>query len=130
MNTIAAAAVLALAALAGALLPGRASAQASSSKDVGANVAGGPRPGDVMVRLRAIGVLPQDSSSSISATGGRVRMSDTAGPEVDLSYFFTDRIAMELIAASTRHKVTAAGTALGRVDVGTTCILPPTLTVQ
>ncbi len=54
----------------------------------------------------------------------------TAMPEVDFSYFLTDHIAFELIAATTRHTITANNTALGKVAVGTTWILPPTLTVQ
>lgn len=45
-------------------------------------------------------------------------------------YFFTDDIAAELIAASTRHELKATGTSVGDVDVGSTWILPPTLTLQ
>ena len=90
----------------------------------------GFQAGDFLVRLRAIGVVPQDTSSSVSLIGGRVNVTATPAPEVDLSYFFTDHIAAELIAASTRHNISASGTALGRVDVGSTYILPPTLTLQ
>lgn len=86
--------------------------------------------GDVVVRVRAIGVIPQDSSSSVSAIGGHVDVTATPAPEIDLSYFLTDHIAAELIAASTRHSITAVGTSLGRVPVGSTYILPPTLTAQ
>jgi outer membrane protein len=39
---------------------------------------------------------------------------------LDISWFFTDNIAVELIAATTRHTLTATGTALGNVDVGST----------
>ena len=90
----------------------------------------GLHAGDFMVRLRAIGVIPQDSSSSISVIGGSVNVTATAAPELDLSYFFTDHFAAELIAASTRHEITADRTALGKLDVGSTYVLPPTLTVQ
>ncbi|HVC63576.1 MAG TPA: OmpW family outer membrane protein [Acetobacteraceae bacterium] len=86
--------------------------------------------GTFMVRLRAIGVIPEDNSSSISLIGGSVHASAQAAPEVDVSYFLTDHIAFELIAASTEHTITATNTALGKVDVGSTWILPPTLTVQ
>ncbi len=90
----------------------------------------GFQAGDFLIRLRAIGVLPEDGSSSVSAIGGSVHVTATPAPEVDFSYFFTDHVAAELIAASTRHEIVATGTALGRVDAGSTYILPPTLTVQ
>ena len=90
----------------------------------------GFQAGSVMVRLRAIGVIPENLGSSVSAIGGHVGVTATPAPEVDLSYFFTPNIAAELIAASTRHEVSASGTALGHVDVGSVYVLPPTLTVQ
>jgi outer membrane protein len=83
-----------------------------------------------MIRGRAIGVIPLDASSSISAIGGEVSASAQAAPEVDASYFLTDNIAFELIAATTRHQVSATGTSLGTVDVAHVSVLPPTLTVQ
>jgi len=86
--------------------------------------------GSILVRARGIGVLPETTSSSISAIGGHVAASDTAVPELDGSYFFTDNIAVEAIAATTTHRVTARGTAAGNVDVGTVRLLPPTVTLQ
>ena len=89
----------------------------------------GKKAGTIMIRVRAIGVIPEDNSSS-TTIGGRVRVSSQAAPEVDFSYFFTDHIAAELIAATTRHELKAVGTAVGDVDVGSTYVLPPTLTLQ
>jgi outer membrane protein len=89
----------------------------------------GKQAGTFMIRLRAIGVIPQDNNSSTSI-GGHVQTTAQPAPEVDVSYFFTDNIAAELIAATTRHSVTAVGTAVGRVPVGAAWVLPPTLTVQ
>jgi outer membrane protein len=83
-----------------------------------------------MVRLRAIGVIPLDSSSSISVIGGHVHATAQAAPELDFSYFFTDNVALELIAATTRHSVSASNTVIGHVDVGSVWALPPTLTLQ
>lgn len=83
-----------------------------------------------MLRGRAIGVIPLDLDSSVSAIGGSVTASAQAAPEVDLSYFITDNIALELIAATTRHEVAAQNTSLGKVDVGSVWALPPTLTLQ
>ena len=86
--------------------------------------------GDVLVHLRAIGVLPENLSSSISVIGGHVSATNTVTPEVDASYFLTDHLAVEAIAATSRHEVSAHGTALGKVDVGSVWVLPPTVTLQ
>jgi outer membrane protein len=90
----------------------------------------GKEAGSLMIRLRAIGVIPLNSSSSISVIGGQVNTTAQAAPELDFSYFITDNIALELIAATTRHSVSASDTTLGHVDVGTVWALPPTLTLQ
>jgi outer membrane protein len=90
----------------------------------------GKEAGTIMVRVRAIGVFPENNSSRISAIGGRVEATAQAAPEVDLSYFFIDNIALELIAATTRHDIKAKGTAVGDVDAGSSWALPPTLTLQ
>ncbi|PWY54409.1 OmpW family protein [Legionella qingyii] len=85
----------------------------------------------VLVRLRAIGVLPSASSSTISLIGGEVtQISNQVAPELDFSYFVTPQIAVELILATTRHSVEATNTALGSVDLGKVSVLPPTLTAQ
>lgn len=85
--------------------------------------------GDWLFRLRAINVTP-DESADISAIGGDVDIDTSVVPEFDISYFFTDHIAAELILGVTPHDVTAVGTALGDVDLGDVTLLPPTLTVQ
>lgn len=110
--------------VAGLALCGAAAAQ---STDGDAPV--GKQAGTFMVRARAIGVIPEDVSSS-TTIGGSVNTTAQAAPEADFSYFFTDNIAAELIAATTRHELSAAGTAVGNVDAGSTWVLPPTLTVQ
>jgi outer membrane protein len=89
----------------------------------------GKQAGTFMIRGRAIGVIPEDNSSS-TTIGGSVGATAQAAPEVDFSYFFTDNIATELIAASTRHAVKAIGTSIGTIDVGSTHVLPPALTLQ
>jgi outer membrane protein len=83
-----------------------------------------------MIRARAIGVMPEDNSSTVSTIGGHVSATSQAAPEVDFSYFLTDNVAFELIAATTRHNLAATDTILGHVDVGSTWVLPPTLTAQ
>ena len=90
----------------------------------------GKQANTFMMRLRAVGVIPLDSTSSISKIGGTVSATSTAAPELDFSYFFTDNIAVELIAASTKHTIKANNTAVGSFNVGTAWILPPTITLQ
>ena len=84
--------------------------------------------GDWMVRARALGVLP-DVSSSLSI-GGTVKIDNTAVPEVDLSHFFTDNISAELIAAVTPHNLRVNSGAASGTDAGRAWLLPPTLTLQ
>ncbi|WP_460253715.1 OmpW/AlkL family protein [Acidiphilium sp. MT5] len=86
--------------------------------------------GDLMVRLRVDGVLPQNMSSNVSAIGGTVSASNTAIPEVDLSYFFTPNLSVEAIAGTSRHNVWVDNSALGTVKVGSVWVLPPTVTMQ
>jgi len=89
----------------------------------------GKEAGTFMIRGRVIGVIPEDNSSE-TTVGGHVSTTSQIAPEADFSYFFTDNIAAELIAATTRHSLQATGTVVGNVDVGSTWVLPPTLTLQ
>jgi len=82
-----------------------------------------------LIRGRAVWVQP-DESASISAIGGDADIDASVVPELDITYFFTDNIAAELILAVTPHDVTATGTALGNVDLGDVLLLPPILLAQ
>lgn len=108
-------AALTIAALLGAtaLVPVQASADEAGFKTKSA--------GDFLVRARGIYVVPDED---LDGTPG-LDVSNEFVPEVDFSYFVTDNIALELIAATTRHDVSLPGTPLGKVS-----LLPPTLTVQ
>lgn len=82
------------------------------------------KAGDIMVRARVVGVVPQvDSSLSI---GGTVKVDSSVVPELDATYFFTPNIAVEAIAAVTPHDVKTDG----GVDAGSAWLLPPTITLQ
>lgn len=85
--------------------------------------------GSFMVRARLLGVLPNESAD-ITPINGDVEISEQFVPEVDFTYFITNNIAVELIAAVTPHEVEAVGTDLGDVDLGNVTLLPPTLTAQ
>ncbi|MBO1362034.1 MULTISPECIES: OmpW family protein [Acetobacter] len=88
--------------------------------------------GDFIVRLSAIGVLPQDRDSKLWLNGaaipGRVKATRQAAPEFTFEYFFTDNVSVDLIAASTRHEIAADATPYGHIDVGSAWVLPPTVT--
>lgn len=92
-----------------------------------------------MLRARAIAVLP-DESAALSAGGaglaGDADIGEQYFPEFDITYFFTDNIAAELILAVTPHDVSAVNVTVpgaltnATVDLGDVWLLPPTLTLQ
>lgn len=83
----------------------------------------------LLVRLRGIGVIP-DEDSSVTPIGGSVNADNDFVPELDFSYFFTPNIALELILATTRHSLTDNGSTLGNVNLGEVSLLPPSLLLQ
>lgn len=96
-------------------------------------------PGDWMVRGRVLGVLPDESGElSVGNTRlpGTVDIGDQYVPELDITYFFTDQIAAELILGVTPHDVKATNVTIpgvmtnATVDLGDVWLLPPTLTLQ
>jgi outer membrane protein len=89
------------------------------------------------IRLRGVGVMPQESAS-VGVIRGGAKISNSFIPELDFTYYFTNHWAAELILGTTRHKVSTVGsdlTAIGAgsnasVDLGKVWLLPPTLTLQ
>lgn len=85
--------------------------------------------GHFQFRLRGLGVLP-DPKATITVSGanigGTTKVSDAAVPEVDGTYFITDHIGVEVIAATTKH--TVSNSVAGRVS--SVWLLPPTVTAQ
>lgn len=90
-----------------------------------------------MVRVRAVGIFTRDDGTvdipsvpiAHPVPGSVLSTSDTVIPEIDISYFFTPNIALELILGVSPHKVTGQGNLSG-LEVGQTWLLPPTLTLQ
>jgi outer membrane protein len=86
-----------------------------------------------LIRLRAINIDPNSSS----AAGGAARIPEDAisvenrwTPELDISYFFTKNIALELILAYANHNVALDVPGLYSGGIGSVGVLPPTLLVQ
>jgi outer membrane protein len=90
-----------------------------------------PKAGDWVLRARAIGVVPaEDASITGAVTGSQIDIDTAVVPELDFSYFVTDNIAFELIAAIAPHDVNTATSSAGPLDLGDVWLLPPTLTAQ
>ena len=84
----------------------------------------GIHAGDVLVRLRAITIVPQvRTSDTLSALN--VDVNNATVPELDFTYMFLDNVGVELILATSRHQLTSN---LG--DLGGVNVLPPTLLLQ
>lgn len=90
------------------------------------------KQGDVLVRLRAVMVSPNESSGPVlpSFPGATVGVSNSFAPEIDFTYMATDHIGAELIVATTKHTISGRGALQGVGDLATTWVLPPTLTLQ
>jgi outer membrane protein len=81
------------------------------------------------IRLRGLVVAPDDSAT-IEAIGGDSDISTAYIPELDITYFFTENFAAELVLGTAKHDVSVVGTAVGNIDLGSVYLLPPTLMVQ
>lgn len=105
--------------------------------------------GDIVVRLRATDVAPDESSklghitdktygagianAVYGSPDAELRLDNNTIPEIDFSYYLTKNIAAELILAlGTRHDVSVSGSggALTQRSLGSVNMLPPTLTLQ
>lgn len=104
--------------------------------------------GDIVVRVRATHIAPDESSSLGATTNANIagslanalygsptaelRVDSNTIPEIDFSYYITKNIAAELIlAVGTRHDVTITpGTGTQGKNLGSVNLLPPTLTAQ
>ena len=86
--------------------------------------------GPWQVRVRALGVITKDSGTVDGIAGADLSYSDTVIPELDISYYFTQNIAAELVLGTTYANVHAGGSIAGLGKVGKTWLLPPTLMLQ
>jgi len=90
------------------------------------------KQGDILLRARAIMVAPTEESGSVKPTfpNAEVSVDNSFAPEVDVSYFLTDHLAVELIAATTKHDINGKGGLSPIGELASTWVLPPTLTLQ
>ena len=96
-----------------------------------AHAADNSNQGKWMMRARAISVIPaEDAAITGAVTGSQIDIDTSVVPEVDFTYFATNNIAFELIAAVTPHDVNTKTSSVGALDLGDVWLLPPTLTAQ
>lgn len=98
--------------------------------------------GDWVVRVRAAHINPDEDSGPFTgalspsnfggADTGHLTVDSNTIPEIDISYYVTKNIALELILATgSKHDVKLEGSAIGiDQNLGEVDVLPPTLTVQ
>lgn len=88
--------------------------------------------GDVLIRLRAITVQPQEKVGPVLPTfpTSAGRITNAYAPEIDFTYMLTGNIGVELIAATTRHCIDGGGSLAAVGRLACTWVLPPTLTLQ
>ncbi|MHB9433800.1 OmpW/AlkL family protein [Mesorhizobium sp. C089B] len=103
-------------------------AQAATVPKAGAFVTEAPSPWQI--RLRGLGVITEDSGHVKAVPGSGLSYSDTLTPELDISYFFTDNIAAELILGTTYANIEGQGAIGALGNIGKVWLLPPTLTLQ
>jgi outer membrane protein len=113
----------------GMLAGAMALAAAFAGPAAGQDAVRGKQAGDFVLGLGVIGVLPT-GGGSVGTIGGKPEVSDSASPQLDLSYFMSPHLSLNLIAATTRHDVSVNGSALGDLELGHVWVLPPTLTLQ
>jgi len=82
------------------------------------------------VRLRGIYVLTSNKGLVHGIDGSDLGYSNTTIPELDISYFFSDNIAAELVLGTTFANINGAGSIEGLGKIGKTWLLPPTATLQ
>lgn len=87
-----------------------------------------------MIRLRAIGVIPDEgatlSTGGATIPGASVSIDNAIVPELDITYFFNENFAAELILATAPHTVSGAGSVAALGEITDVWLLPPTLLLQ
>jgi outer membrane protein len=94
--------------------------------------------GDWLVRARLINIDPNVSSGEVTDMSGTplaapsgIDVDSAPTLDIDISYFFTDNFAVELLLAiPATHDVTATGSLAGLGKIAEVTVLPPALIAQ
>ncbi len=91
-------------------------------------------PGDKLVRIRALAVAPDVNTSNwtgaCKGAGCDADIFATVVPELDLTYFLTSNLAVEVIAGVVPVSVKGKGAIVHDSTIGDAWLLPPTVTLQ
>ena len=105
-----------------------AGASAASAEDFQPKAAG-----TWMINLRGTSVAPDESAPILTAagaaTGLSAAVSDDTIPSLGISYFVTDKVAVEVILGTSKHEIDAVG-GVTPVRVHESWVLPPVVSVQ
>jgi len=86
--------------------------------------------GDILVRLRAF-ILDSEEDGTFTVIGGEPKLDNPYGFEIDVSYFFTNHLAVEaIVIGGAQLRPQAVGTILGDVPLGSVLVSPAALTAQ
>jgi len=89
--------------------------------------------GDLVLNVRVTDVAPDAGDAIVTAAGAasglRAQVNDDIKPTIGLTYFLTDKVAVEVIAGTTQHTVKAVGPGTD-VAVHKTWVLPPVVSLQ
>ncbi len=89
--------------------------------------------GDLVLNVRLTDVSPDAGDAIVTAAGAasglKADVNSDVKPTIGLTYFLTDKIAVEVIAGTTQHTVKAVGAGTN-VEVHKTWVLPPVVSVQ
>lgn len=110
--------------LAATALFAAAGADRGEAADHQATASPGDWAGSFVVRARVVGVIPSGNESFTPPVDTSI--SNAVIPELDITYFLTDNIAIETICCATPHTARLAGGA----DVGKVWLVPVTVTAQ
>lgn len=86
--------------------------------------------GSWMGRLRVISFAPDDSSSEVLETGGHLGVDSATTLEADVSYWLSERLAVELSVTSADLDVAAHGGEVDGTRVGSVSVLPVSAALQ
>lgn len=88
------------------------------------------REGDWFTRVRGLYILPNDHSSQLNVVkNGYVSVNPSFTGEFDVGYMLTDTVGCELILGTTKNSIHGKK-ALRGIPIGSSWLLPPTLTLQ
>mgnify|MGYP000064714627 CR=1 FL=1 len=89
--------------------------------------------GDLVLNVRVTDVAPDAGNAIVTAAGApsglKADVNDDIKPTIGLSYFLSDKLAVEVIAGTTQHTVKAVGPGTD-VEVHKTWVLPPVVSLQ